>query len=60
LLLIGSVVGAQIGTRLGGRLQGEQLRILLAVIVLATAFKLLLDLVLVPSEMFIVGGGGGH
>ncbi|MFA9459424.1 sulfite exporter TauE/SafE family protein [Thiohalorhabdus sp. Cl-TMA] len=60
LLLIGSVVGAQVGTRMGSKLQGEQLRILLALIVLATAFKLLLDLVMAPSDMFVVGGGGGH
>ncbi|MFP4560126.1 MAG: sulfite exporter TauE/SafE family protein [Thiohalorhabdus sp.] len=60
LLLIGSVVGAQVGTHLGSKLQGEQLRILLALIVLATAVKLLLDLVLVPADLFVVGAGGGH
>lgn len=60
LLLIGSVVGAQFGTRLGSRLQGEQLRILLALIVLATGVKLALDLTLTPSELFILGHGGGH
>ncbi len=58
LLLIGSVVGAQVGTRLGSRLQGEQLRVLLALIVLATAAKLLLGLVFQPAELFVVGGGG--
>ncbi|HKJ70955.1 MAG TPA: sulfite exporter TauE/SafE family protein [Gammaproteobacteria bacterium] len=58
LLLIGSVIGAQIGTRLGSKLQGEQLRVLLALIVLATAAKLLLGLVLEPEELFVIGGGG--
>jgi hypothetical protein len=58
LLLIGSVIGAQIGTRLGSKLQGEQLRVLLALIVLATAAKLLLGLVLEPDELFVIGGGG--
>ena len=57
LLLIGSVIGAQVGTRLGSKLQGEQLRVLLALIVLATAVKLALGLVLEPEHMFIVGGG---
>lgn len=58
LLLIGSVIGAQIGTRLGSKLQGEQLRVLLALIVLATAAKLLLGLVLEPDALFVIGGGG--
>ncbi|HKL78648.1 MAG TPA: sulfite exporter TauE/SafE family protein [Gammaproteobacteria bacterium] len=58
LLLIGSVVGAQFGTKLGSRLQGEQLRILLALIVLATAVKLVFELVLTPEDLFAVGGGG--
>ena len=58
LLLIGSVIGAQFGTRLGSKLQGEQLRVLLALIVLATALKLLLGLVLEPDELFVIGGGG--
>jgi hypothetical protein len=58
LLLIGSVVGAQVGTRLGSKLNGEQLRILLALIVLATAVKLVFELVLTPEDLFVIGGGG--
>ncbi|MFB6260218.1 MAG: sulfite exporter TauE/SafE family protein [Thiohalorhabdaceae bacterium] len=58
LLLIGSVIGAQFGTRLGSKLHGEQLRVLLALMVLATALKLLLGLVLEPDELFVIGGGG--
>ena len=54
LLLIGGVVGAQFGTRLGTYLKAEQLRILLAVIVLAVCGKLALDLLLEPSELFSV------
>ncbi len=34
LLLVGGVVGAQLGTRFGARLRGEQLRALLAIMVL--------------------------
>ncbi len=52
LLFVGGVVGAQVGTRIGIRLPAEQLRILLALIVLAVCSKLALDLVLQPSELY--------
>ncbi len=52
LLLVGGVIGAQIGTRIGVRLPAEQLRILLAVLVLTVGVKLLLDLVVEPSELY--------
>lgn len=55
LLLVGSVVGAQIGTRIGLRMKAEQLRILLAIMVLAVCAKLALDLLLTPSELYSVG-----
>ena len=60
LLLIGGVVGAQVGTRIGTRLPAEQLRILLAVMVLAVCFKLALDLLIMPSELYSIGTGGEH
>ncbi len=52
LLFVGGVIGAQVGTRIGIRLPAEQLRILLALIVLAVCAKLALDLVLQPSELY--------
>jgi uncharacterized membrane protein YfcA len=55
LLLVGGVVGAQIGTQLGGRLKAEQLRILLALMVLAVCGKLALDLLLQPTELYSLG-----
>ncbi|MEM1351612.1 MAG: sulfite exporter TauE/SafE family protein [Pseudomonadota bacterium] len=58
LLLVGGVVGAQIGTRIGVRLKAEQLRILLALMVLAVCGKLALDLLLMPSELFSIGESG--
>lgn len=58
LLLIGGVVGAQIGTQIGTRLRAEQLRILLALLVLAVCGKLALDLLLPPSEFYTLGVGG--
>ncbi|MEM6306553.1 MAG: sulfite exporter TauE/SafE family protein [Pseudomonadota bacterium] len=60
LLLIGGVIGAQIGTVIGAKLQAEQLRVLLALIVLAVCAKLALDLILQPSELFSIGAAGGH
>jgi len=58
LLLIGGVIGAQIGTRIGVKMKAEQLRILLAIMVLAVCGKLALDLLLQPSEIFSIGAGG--
>ena len=60
LLLIGGVIGAQIGTRIGVKMKAEQLRILLAIMVLAVCFKLALDLLITPTELFSIGAGGGH
>lgn len=54
LLLLGGVVGAQIGTRLGARLRGEQLRILLAIMVLAVCGRLAMDLILMPDELYSI------
>jgi uncharacterized membrane protein YfcA len=58
LLLVGGVIGAQIGTVIGARLRAEQLRILLAVLVLAVCGKLALDLLLQPAELYALGLGG--
>ncbi|SHG89540.1 hypothetical protein SAMN05444003_1448 [Cognatiyoonia sediminum] len=58
LLLVGGVIGAQIGTRIGVHLKAEQLRILLALMVIAVCGKLALDLILQPSERYSIGTGG--
>ena len=60
LLLVGGVVGAQVGTQLGTKLKAEQLRILLALMVLAVCGKLALDLLLRPDELYSLGTGRGH
>jgi uncharacterized membrane protein YfcA len=57
LLIVGGVIGAQFGTRVGVRLKAEQLRILLALLVLAVAGKIALDLLLQPNELFSVTPG---
>ena len=52
LLLIGGVIGAQFGTQIGLRMKAEQLRVLLALLVLLVCFKLALDLLLEPHELY--------
>ncbi|CAD0184054.1 Sulfite exporter TauE/SafE [Ruegeria sp. THAF57] len=60
LLLVGGVVGAQIGTVIGSRMPAEQLRVLLAALVLVVCGKLALDLLIEPSELYSLGTEGGH
>ncbi len=61
VLLFGSTIGAQFGARVGRLLRGEQIRILLAIIVLLFAVKFILDLLLQPGNLIsLAGGGGGH
>jgi uncharacterized membrane protein YfcA len=52
VLLIGGVLGAQIGTRMGSRLRGDQLRIMLAVLVLGVAVKLAVDMTVTPDQLY--------
>jgi uncharacterized protein len=58
LLLVGSTVGAQIGTVFGRKLKGEQLKVLLAGIVLVVTVKIIFELTLTPS--LLVAQMGGH
>jgi len=60
LLLIGGVFGAQFGTTIGLKLKAEQLRILLAMLVLLVCGKLALDLLLQPDELFSLSAPEGH
>jgi uncharacterized membrane protein YfcA len=57
LLLLGSTVGAQIGTVFGRKLKGDQLKIILAAIVLVVTVKMVFDLTLTPSLLLTMGGG---
>ena len=54
LLLIGAVVGAQIGTRFMVKLKGEQIRFLLATIIIIVAIVLVGEILVTPKEAFIV------
>ncbi len=57
ILLTSAVVGAQFGSRLAGKIPGEQLRALLAVVVLAVGIKLVFDLVAPPADLYSIGHG---
>lgn len=57
LLLIGSTIGAQIGAVFGRRLRAEQLKILLATIVLAVAVKIIFELTISPSILLAQAEG---
>jgi uncharacterized membrane protein YfcA len=60
LLIIGGVLGAQVGVAAGGRLKGEQLRFLLAALVLLVCLRIGWDLVARPDELYsltVLGGG---
>jgi uncharacterized membrane protein YfcA len=60
LLMIGGVVGAQFGAQAGRKLRGEQLRALLALLVLAVAVRLFIELVVVPGEIFTISLPSGE
>lgn len=51
-LMVGSVIGAQFGASAGQYLRGDQLRALLALIVLGVAIRFALSLLLTPTDPF--------
>jgi uncharacterized membrane protein YfcA len=58
VLLIGSVIGAQLGTQINKRLRAEQLKILMAIIVLVVMVKMLMGFLIAPD--ILVSYAGGH
>ncbi|MBA4171287.1 MAG: permease [Hyphomicrobium sp.] len=61
LLMTGGVIGAQFGAVAGEKLKGEQLRFLLAALVLMVCLRLAWDLVVEPSELYSISSlTGGH
>jgi uncharacterized protein len=57
ILLVGSSAGAQIGTRISKRLKGDQIKILLAIIILVVMVQMLCGLVLSPKLLLSYKGG---
>ena len=58
VLMIGGVVGAQFGAQVGQALRGEHLRAMLALLVLAVAFRVLLTLFIAPEDVFSLSIAG--
>jgi uncharacterized protein len=54
LLMVGGVIGAQYGASAGQRLRGEQLRALLALLVLAVGLRLAFGLFSTPASLFVL------
>jgi uncharacterized membrane protein YfcA len=52
ILMVGGVIGAQFGARAGQKIRGEQLRLLLGILVLLVGLRFAIDLVLKPDELF--------
>jgi uncharacterized membrane protein YfcA len=59
LLMAGGVAGAQYGAKVGQKLRGEQLRALLALLVLAVALRLAFDLFVPPQSFYSLTSLGG-
>lgn len=60
-LMVGGTVGAQFGASAGKYLRGEQLRALLAILVLAVAIRFGISLVLTPGDVYstaVIGAAG--
>lgn len=57
LLMAGSTIGAQVGARVGKKLRGDQLKILLATIVLIVMVKMAVGLVVAPANLLSYAKG---
>ncbi len=61
ILMVGGVIGAQFGAAAGEKLRGEQLRFLLAALVLLVSLRIVWGLVVTPDDIFsITDVSGGH
>jgi uncharacterized membrane protein YfcA len=57
LLLLGSTSGAQIGVRFSGKLKDDQVKLIIAMLILGTWVKVVLELTLHPSTLLSLAGG---
>ncbi|WP_150524331.1 sulfite exporter TauE/SafE family protein [Roseibium sediminis] len=53
-LMVGGVIGAQLGARMGQKLRGDQLRLLLGLLVLSVGMRFAIDLLLTPSDFYSI------
>ena len=54
ILMIGGVTGAQFGARAGQMIRGEQLRLLLGLLILAVGIRFAVELVIRPADLFTI------
>ena len=57
-LMVGGVIGAQFGAAAGQHLRGEQLRALLALLILAVAIRFAFGLIIAPDDVFSTSAFG--
>jgi uncharacterized membrane protein YfcA len=60
ILIVSGVLGAQFGATAGARLKAEQLRFLLAALVLLVCLRFAWDLVVKPDELYSIGSMAGR
>ncbi len=54
ILMVGGVTGAQFGARAGQKIRGEQLRMLLGLLILAVGIRFAVELVIRPEDLFTI------
>jgi uncharacterized membrane protein YfcA len=59
VLMVGGVVGAQFGARAGQLIRGEQLRLLLGLLILSVGIRFAVELVIEPDELYSIREIGG-
>jgi uncharacterized membrane protein YfcA len=59
LLMVGGLIGAQFGARASERFKAEQLRLLLAALVLLIGLRFAWQLIAHPPDLFSISGAAG-
>jgi hypothetical protein len=54
ILMVGGVTGAQFGARAGQKIRGEQLRLLLGLLILSVGVRFAIELVIRPEDLFTI------
>ena len=54
ILMVGGVTGAQFGARAAQKIKGEQLRLLLGLLILSVGIRFAVELVIQPTELFTI------
>jgi len=54
LLMVGGVVGVQYGGRVGARLRSDQLRFLIALLIVGMALRLAIELIAPPADLYSI------